>query len=110
SSGGLVLFGGNANLNGNVNVASLSITSSAKAKVTASSGAHVVRTASLDDNGTLDVTDNKGIVDYTGGSVSSLVRALIIAGRNGGDWAGAGITSSTAAAVAADSNNLHKTA
>jgi hypothetical protein len=53
--------------------------------------------------GTLDLTDNKLIVESTGGTgnkstlISSL-NTLVAQGSNGGTWTGNGITSSTAAA------------
>ena len=50
------------------------------------------------------------IVDYTNTSPINTIRNYLVAGRNGGDWQGLGLTSSDAAAVAADSTNLHKTA
>lgn len=51
--------------------------------------------------GQLDLTDNGLIIDYAAGSSSfAEVSALIVAGRNDGNWTGAGITSSTAAANA----------
>jgi autotransporter-associated beta strand protein len=49
---------------------------------------------------TLDITDNAFVVDYTGGSPFSTIRAQIISAYNGGGanaWTGPGITSSLAA-------------
>jgi hypothetical protein len=46
---------------------------------------------------TLDLTNNALVLDYDGASPAEDVRSLIIAGRTSGTWAGAGITSSTAA-------------
>jgi hypothetical protein len=52
---------------------------------------------SITGSGRLDLTDNDFIFDYTGSSQFSAVRNLIITGRNGGLWNGAGIFSSRAA-------------
>jgi hypothetical protein len=53
--------------------------------------------------GTLDLTDNAAIIDYSGTSSDATVRNQIIAGRGGSGlgktWNGQGITSSTAAAI-----------
>jgi hypothetical protein len=78
-----------------------------------SGGDKVLRTTSLtiDVPGTsrLDVSDNNAIVDYTGASPLSTIKGYILSGYNGG-WTGNGITSSSAASVAADAGNIHKTA
>ena len=65
TSGGLVINGGHGNLNGNINVGSLYIASAAVATV-APGGATVLRTASLQSVGKLNLNDNPAIVDYTG--------------------------------------------
>ena len=59
--------------------------------------------------GTLDLTNNSLIVDYDPSTASPLanIRDFIKGGFNNGAWTGSGITSSTAAALAAA---LHKTA
>jgi autotransporter-associated beta strand protein len=53
--------------------------------------------------GTLDVTDNAAVLDYSAASPAATVRAQLIAGRGGpgfgAAWTGQGITSSTAAAA-----------
>jgi hypothetical protein len=51
--------------------------------------------------GRLDLTNNGMVVDYDGVSPLTDIRALIVTGRNNGDWNGNGITSSTAAASSA---------
>jgi hypothetical protein len=59
----------------------------------------------------LDLTNNQMIVDYPDGpSPLATLAGYIQAGRAGGAWTGNGITSTTAAADAANSGNLHKTA
>jgi len=57
--------------------------------------------------GTLDVTNNGLVIDYTGTSPLATVQDQIKSGYNGGSWTGTGITSSTAAAQAA---SAHRTA
>ncbi len=58
----------------------------------------------------LDLANNAFVVNYSGASPDSAIRAALISGRAGGAWSGAGINSSTANAVAMDGSNLHKTA
>jgi autotransporter-associated beta strand protein len=57
---------------------------------------------SVTGGGQLDVTNNRLIVDYTGTSPITSIRQQLASGLNAGGarWAGAGITSSTAAADA----------
>jgi autotransporter-associated beta strand protein len=55
-------------------------------------------------NGTLDLGNNDLIIDYPGGSPIANVEDMIRAGYHGGDWLGAGITSSAAASSAAGGN------
>jgi hypothetical protein len=98
ATGGLVLFGGNANLNGDVNVASLAVASAAKATVTAN-GSTVVRTNSLVLDGTINLADNSMIVDYTGESPLASIQAAILSGYAAGAWNGAGLDSSVAAST-----------
>jgi hypothetical protein len=58
---------------------------------------------------TLDVTDASAIVSYSGASPLGTIQNQIKNGAANG-WTGTGITSSDAAAVAADNSNSHKTA
>jgi hypothetical protein len=65
------------------------------------------------DGATLDLTDNRVIIDYAGTSPAATVRSQILSGRGGAgpgrDWTGSGITSSTAATenvAAPDSRSL----
>lgn len=78
---------------------SLSITGNATAE-TAAGGSNLLRTTSLalSPAGKLDLNDNNAIIDYAATSPAPSVRQWLLSGRNGGDWAGTGITSSTAAA------------
>ncbi len=69
----------------------------------AAGGGRVITTRALSINaaagGTLDLADNSLIVDYAGQTVLPAVGSLIASAYNGGAWTGAGLTSSTAAAV-----------
>ncbi len=99
ANAGLVINGGHANLNGNVTVGSFAIAAAGKATV-AAGGSTVVRTSSLQMlGGTLDLTNNKMIVDYTGTSQITDIRGALASGFNGGAWNGAGIVSANAAAA-----------
>jgi hypothetical protein len=60
-------------------------------------GAIVVNALSIAADGTLDLTDNDLIFDYTGASPLANVTELVKNGFNFGDWRCGGITSSTAA-------------
>jgi hypothetical protein len=61
-------------------------------------------------DGKLDLADNALVLDYSGASPLGTVLNQIITGFHNGDWHGNGITSSTAAEVASDLSNPHKTA
>jgi hypothetical protein len=75
-----------------------------------SAGGDVSRLSNLGiTSGKLDLADTGLIVDYTNQSPINTIRNYLVTGRNGGDWQGLGLTSSDAAAVAADPTNLHKT-
>ena len=103
-SGGLVINGGHGNLNGNINVGSLYIASAAVATV-APGGATVLRTASLQSVGKLNLNDNPAIVDYTGTSALLSIQQQLQSGYDNGSWDGTGIVS----AVAAARGNVHPT-
>ncbi|MBC8108052.1 MAG: S8 family serine peptidase, partial [Anaerolineae bacterium] len=76
---------------------SLSIASGGLATM-ALNGSNVLRTnaLSLTGTGTLDMTNNDLIVDYSGGTQLPAVQALINSARASGAWTGSGITSSAA--------------
>lgn len=57
---------------------------------------------SVDTGASVDVGGGGILLDYTDATPVDSILALIIAGRNGGTWDGAGITSSTVAADAAN--------
>ena len=61
-------------------------------------------------SGAIDLGDAAMIVDYSGASPILSLRQLLVTGYAAGHWNGAGINSSSAAIVGADSANLHKTA
>jgi hypothetical protein len=67
---------------------------------------------SFTGSGRVDLADNRLIVDYSNPLQSpfTTIKSYLVTGRNGGAWTGNSLTSSTAAAVLADSNNIHKTA
>lgn len=60
--------------------------------------------------GTLNLNDNAIAINYTGSSPLAAIAAQIAAGYAAGSWTGPGINSASAASVAADSSNPHKTA
>jgi hypothetical protein len=43
-----------------------------------------------------DLNDNDLVIDYTGGSPASHIRAQLVTGHNGGDWQGNGLRSTSA--------------
>jgi hypothetical protein len=81
------------------------------ALVNSGGGLTVFGAPNLGAGAKVDVGASSMIVRYGGlGSPAATIRTNLIAGRNGGAWNGAGITSSAAATVAIDGNNPHKTA
>ena len=73
-------------------------------------GTSEVSSLLISPGATLDLTNNGLVVEYSGASPLATIAGQIAAGYHGGDWLGSGITSSAAAAVAADATNPHKTA
>jgi hypothetical protein len=63
------------------------------------SGDKVVRSGVVSMSGTskIDLADNDMIVDYSGSSQLPTIKGYLIAGRNGGNWTGSSLTSSSAA-------------
>jgi hypothetical protein len=64
----------------------------------------VLKSVTINAGGTLDISDNALVVDYTGSSPLAAIRSKIIEGRGGvgigkGDWTGTGITSGAAREV-----------
>ena len=76
----------------------ISIGSGAKvavAKATAASTATLITTNTLTDNGTLDLSNNKLLINYgSGPDPIASVAALLASGYNGGAWNGPGIDTS----------------
>jgi hypothetical protein len=69
----------------------------------AAGGTRTLRATSLSitAGGRLDLNDNDGVINYTGGSPITAVRSYLLAGYNGGSWDGAGGIDSTSAKNAA---------
>jgi hypothetical protein len=74
------------------------------------SAASNVQSLSITAGAGLDMTNNALVIDYTGASILPAVQSQIVGGFHGGDWLGSGITSSTAATIAVNASNAHKTA
>jgi beta-glucanase (GH16 family) len=73
-------------------------------------GASKVEALTVAPAATLDLTDSAAVIDYSSSTPLDSIRSSIANGYAGGSWTGAGLTSSLAAAVAADASNVHKTA
>jgi hypothetical protein len=56
----------------------------------------VLTSLTINGSGKLDMFDNDLLLNYTGASQLAAIQALINSGRNGGDWLGNGITSTSA--------------
>jgi probable HAF family extracellular repeat protein len=71
-----------------------------------------IKSLQIGTNATMDLTSNSLLVNYDAadGSPIAVVAGKIGSAFNGGSWNGTGLTSSTVAAIAADSSNPHKTA
>ena len=72
--------------------------------------ASLLRIKSLSITGSLDLNTSAMIVDYTGATPLANIRALLQQGYSNATWTGSGLTSTHAAAIAADPSNFHKTA
>jgi hypothetical protein len=74
-------------------------------------GASKVNGLTVGAGAMLDLTNNAMAVEFgTSPSPISSIRAALQSGYANGAWTGSGIVSSSAAAIAANSSNLHKTA
>jgi len=97
-----VALGATVNFAVGQHLAQLSITGgTANLTSTAQTGAKVIAASAVNVSaGRLDLTNNRLIVDYSGGTPIEVIRQQIILGYNAGGalWAGNGIVSSTAAA------------
>jgi len=105
------VWNGTLQFNASQNLLALNIGDTSRA-ILSSGGDKVLRTAALRiaTGGTLDLTDEDAILDYSGASPLPRITQLLTAGYNVGSWNGAGITSASAQSVAADNLNPHKTA
>ena len=91
-SGAAIAFAGSTNAD------QLSLASASSASITSSTGAAVVQVNSLSNSGTLDVANNKLIVNYgNGADPIASIRSQLVHGYAGGNWNGTGINSSFAA-------------
>jgi hypothetical protein len=82
---------------------SLTVNSGGLAELLAGTGMIRTRALAIGGTGKLDLVDNDLMFDYTGASQLDAVQGLINLARNGGDWLGAGLTS-TAARIANPQN------
>ena len=73
------------------------------------SGAYLIATGTLNNSGAVDL-NSRLVLDYTTTSPLSAIKSEIATGYASGAWNGGGIDSSSAAAVAANHSNNHKTA
>src|SRR6185369_13260447 len=64
----------------------------------------------VNPTGTLDLGTGGIVVDYTGTSPFATLKSQIQHAFAGANWNASGITSSSAASIAANSSNFHKTA
>lgn len=67
-------------------------------------GVNLVDNLTVSAGATLDLRDQSLIVDYAFLSPLTQIRSLLASGYHGGDWAGTGITSATAAAASFTEN------
>ncbi len=97
-TGSTIVNGGTLVFNATHRINSLTINSGAQASISAGEN-KLLKVSSLTiAGGTLDMTDEAAII--VSGSSSSTVRGWLSAGYSGGTWVGAGITSSSARALA----------
>jgi hypothetical protein len=85
------------------NGASATITSLGAARTATNHRVLVARTVNIDNNSSLDLTDNDLIVDYSGSSQLSNIEGDVRQGFNLGNWLGKGIRSS----IAQNNDNFH---
>ena len=105
-NGGSLSVKGNLNLNSNVRV----FLERGRDKTLHVGTAFVGSGLFMATTSKLDLADNTLLIGYTGTSPLPLIRSYLISGRSGGLWTGGQMSSSSAASVAADPMNLHKTA
>jgi hypothetical protein len=113
TGGGSVQFG--AIKVGAVSLIGSSAAITAKASPNTTSGTSIVTSLAIGSGLKLDLTNNDMVLDYSNGGVAdptklTAMRNLIASGYANGAWTGPGLTSSSAAASAADSATVHKSA
>jgi hypothetical protein len=93
----VLISGKSVNLAASATVGELTLAGNASLAV-APNGNHVLQISALflSADSRLDLSDNDLIVDYGGASQLGVVQALVNSARHGGDWLGAGLTSSAA--------------
>jgi hypothetical protein len=99
-TGSMTVSGGRMNAN-SIRQSSLTV-SGGSVNIAANgtaAGTSVVKSLSVSGTGKLDLANNALIVDYTGGTPPTGVRAALASGYASGNWNGNGITSSSAAAA-----------
>src|SRR5262249_1173312 len=69
-----------------------------------------VQTLSITSGATLDMANNSLVIDSSRTTILPAIQSQVAGGFHNGDWLSTGITSSQAAAIAADNGNTHKTA
>src|SRR4029079_2156225 len=100
----MAVSGGTLNANSIVQ-SSVGVSSNGRVNIAANgtdSATSVVNSLTFSGGGKFDLSNNTLIVDYTGGSPASSIRAALVSGSAGGSWNGAGLNSSTAAAAPAN--------
>ena len=116
ATGAAVTFGQAGTGTAHILPPSVTVADNATLRLASSLSTIKTNSLSVGSGAKLDVTTGKFVIDYSnGGSPDparlNAVKTLIASGFNGStSWTGAGITSSTAASVAADTTNLNKTA
>jgi hypothetical protein len=71
--------------------------------------ATLIRGLNVSAGATLDLTNGAMVLNYSGSSPATTIRTALTSGFAAGAWTGTGIASSTAATVALDGSNPHKT-
>ena len=105
-NGSFSVTAGSITIASHTGIGALSVTGGASVQIAASGSGNSAGSLTIDPTSQLDLTNNA--LAIASGSIG-LIQSAIITGYANGAWNGPGITSSTAAAVAADNSNPHKT-
>lgn len=109
-SGNTSINAGTVVLNQNFTTgAALNLASGASMKLASNALVLKSNALAITGSGSVDLANGAVIVNSSATPVAA-IRALLQQGASGASWTGNGITSSSAASVAADVSNLHKTA